>query len=155
MLNPVGQMSPGGMAGQYAARWASLPPPQTSSQGMLPSPGSLPGKQTTPPKGLEPCQTCQNRVYQDQSNDPGVSFKMGGGMNPAQAAALVPAHEQEHVGREKARAQEAGGEVISQRVRIFTDKCPECGKVYVSGGETVTVTSYPLRPQANLLDLRA
>jgi len=26
-------------------------------------------------------------------------------------------------------------------VRIFTAVCPECGRVYVSGGETVTTTA--------------
>ncbi len=128
-------------------------------------PRALPARQSVSPgtkgsagkkvSGSGPCERCQNRVYRDQSNDPGVSFKAGGTMNPTKAAALVPAHENEHVGREQDRTREAGGEVVSQQVRIFTDKCPECGKVYVSGGETVTVSSYPSKQGASLLDLKA
>ena len=30
--------------------------------------------------------------------------------------------------------------MVSQSVTLHTDICPECGKVYISGGETRTVT---------------
>lgn len=86
------------------------------------------------------CQTCQERKYQDGSNDPGVSFKTPTNIAPEQAAAAVRGHEQEHVVREQAKAQREGREVISQSVTYHTAICPECGKPYVSGGTTRTTT---------------
>lgn len=87
------------------------------------------------------CQTCKERKYQDGSNDPGVSFKAPGHISPESAGAVVMAHEQEHVAHEQANASKEGGKVVSQSVRLFTAVCPECGKVYVSGGETRTTTT--------------
>lgn len=86
------------------------------------------------------CQTCKKRKYQDGSNDPGVSFKTPTNVAPDQAAAAVRGHEQEHVVREQAKAQREGREVVSQSVTYHTAICPECGKVYVSGGTTRTST---------------
>lgn len=91
--------------------------------------------------GVVECQTCANRVYQDGSNDPGVSFKSPTHLDPSQAASAVASHEQEHVTREQADAKANGREVISQSVQIFTSVCPECGKTYVSGGVTKTTTA--------------
>jgi len=92
----------------------------------------------------EECQTCANRQYVDGSDDPSVSFKTPTKMSPGRAAAAVPAHEGEHVANERAEAERTGRTVVSQSVRIFTSVCPECGKVYVSGGETRTVTDGPV-----------
>ncbi|HWQ60973.1 MAG TPA: hypothetical protein VN521_01605 [Negativicutes bacterium] len=86
------------------------------------------------------CQTCKQRRYQDGSNDPGVSFKAPGYISPESSAAVVSAHEQEHVSREQASASSEGRKVVAQSVRLFTAVCPECGRVYVSGGETRTTT---------------
>lgn len=86
------------------------------------------------------CQTCKERKYQDGSNDPGVSFKTPTNVAPEQAAAAVRGHEQEHVVREQAKAQREDREVVSQSVTYHTAICPECGKVYVSGGTTRTST---------------
>lgn len=86
------------------------------------------------------CQTCKERKYQDGSNDPGVSFKTPTNIAPEQAAAAVRGHEQEHVAREQAKAQLEDREVVSQSVTYHTAICPECGKVYVSGGTTRTST---------------
>ena len=91
--------------------------------------------------GVKECKTCSERRYQDASNDPGVSFKSPTYINPATSGAVVSAHEQEHVQREQAKAQQEEREVISQSVRLFSSICPECGRSYVSGGETVTVTA--------------
>ncbi|WP_026369038.1 hypothetical protein [Aminiphilus circumscriptus] len=91
--------------------------------------------------GLEPCETCENRRYQDDSDDPSVSFQAPTKLTPQAAAAAVPAHEGEHVHNEQARANREGRRVISQSVRIHTSVCPECGRVYVSGGTTTTVTA--------------
>lgn len=87
------------------------------------------------------CETCENRMYQDGSDDPGVSFKMPTKISADQAAAAVRGHEMEHVVRERAKAEREGREVISQTVTIQTAVCPECGRVYVSGGVTRTVTA--------------
>ena len=86
------------------------------------------------------CQTCKARKYQDGSNDPGVSYQTPTNIAPTQAASAVRGHEQEHVVREQARAKREGREVVNQSVTLHTDICPECGKVYVSGGTTRTTT---------------
>lgn len=86
------------------------------------------------------CQTCKERKYQDGSNDPGVSFKTPTNIAPEAAASAVRGHEQEHVSREQSKAQQQGREVVSQSVTIHTAICPECGRVYVSGGTTRTTT---------------
>lgn len=86
------------------------------------------------------CQTCKNRTYQDGSNDPGVSFKTPGHIDPSSAASVVMAHEQEHVKNETAKASSENRKVVSQSVTLQTSVCAECGRNYVSGGETRTVT---------------
>lgn len=86
------------------------------------------------------CQTCKNRKYQDGSNDPGVSFKSATKISPEAAASAVRGHEMEHVYRNRAKAAREDKEIVSQSVVIKTAICPECGKAYVSGGETKTVT---------------
>lgn len=93
------------------------------------------------------CETCAERKYQDGSNDPGVSFKTPGHIAPEQAAAKVRSHEYEHVAREQAKADREDREVVSQTVTLHTSICPECGKPYVSGGLTNTVTKGSSEPQ--------
>ena len=92
------------------------------------------------------CQTCKNRTYQDGSDDPGVSFKSPTHIAPENAAAAVSSHEQEHVVREQSSAQAEGRKVISQSVQIYTSVCPECGRSYVSGGQTKTTTAADAKP---------
>lgn len=100
------------------------------------------GKTGNPQKTAEEgeCQTCAERKYQDGSDDPGVSFKTAAHIAPEQAASTVRGHEMEHVTREQAKAEREGRKVVSQRVNLHTSVCPECGKVYVSGGTTTTTT---------------
>lgn len=86
------------------------------------------------------CETCENRKYQDGSDDPGVSFKSATKISPEAAASAVRGHEMEHVYRNQAKAEREGKEIVSQSVVIKSAICPECGKPYVSGGETRTVT---------------
>lgn len=95
------------------------------------------------------CQTCKERTYQDGSNDPGVSFKAPGHISPENSAAVVQSHEQEHVVNEQASARNEGRKVVSQSVRIYSAVCPECGKVYVAGGETRTTTATDTSQQQN------
>lgn len=90
--------------------------------------------------GIIECETCANRTYVDGSNDPGVSFKTPGRISPEASAATVMGHEMEHVSNEQADAKAEGREVVSQSVSLSTAICAECGKTYVSGGVTQTVT---------------
>lgn len=90
--------------------------------------------------GAIECLTCKNRKYVDGSNDAGVSFKTPTHVSPESSGAAVMSHEQEHVSREGAKALAEGRKVVSQSVRIFMDVCPECGRVYTSGGKTTTTT---------------
>ncbi len=100
--------------------------------------------------GLEPCETCANRRYQDESGDGSVSFQSPTPIAPEATASAVRAHENEHVRNEQVYAQQEGREVVSQSVRLFTSVCPECGRTYVSGGETRTTTaSAPSRPTSS------
>ncbi len=86
------------------------------------------------------CKTCENRKYQDGSDDSGVSFQTPTKVAPEAAAAAVRGHEQEHVVRNQNKARVEGKEVVSQSVTLHTGICEECGKVYIAGGTTRTVT---------------
>jgi len=87
------------------------------------------------------CETCQNRTYQDGSDEM-VSFKSPTHISPESAASAVMAHEQEHVSNAYSKANKDNGKVIQASVRIQTSVCPECGRTYVSGGETTTQIKY-------------
>jgi len=86
------------------------------------------------------CETCKNRKYVDQSDDPSVSFQAPAHISPGQSAAVVMSHEREHVANEQARAEQEGRRVVSQSVSLQMSTCPECGRMYVSGGTTRTTT---------------
>ncbi len=87
------------------------------------------------------CETCKRRKYQDGSDEM-VSFKAAGHIDPGNAAAVVMSHEQEHVSNAYQKAKDGGGEVIRANVRLKTAVCPECGRTYISGGETTTQIRY-------------
>jgi len=91
-------------------------------------------------QGIQECKTCKSRKYQDKSDDPGVSFKSATTLSPETARSAVVSHEYEHVRNEQFNAKQSGREVLYQYVQIYTDVCPECGKVYVAGGKTTTAT---------------
>ncbi len=99
--------------------------------------GKKPGKKSSPAE----CETCKNRKYQDGSNEM-VSFKAAGHIAPSNAAMVVMGHEQEHVSNAYRKAELGGGEVERASVRLKTDICPECGRTYISGGETTTQIKY-------------
>lgn len=90
--------------------------------------------------GIIECKTCKNRKYQDVSNDPGVSFKTPQNISPQFSASVVLAHEKEHITRETQKAKEEGKEVVSSSISLVLSTCPECGRVYVSGGKAKVVT---------------
>ena len=103
------------------------------------------------------CQTCQNRKYQDGSNEGDVSFKNATKVAPEAAASAVRSHEQQHVSNAYEKASTGNGKVISATVQIHTSCCPECGKTYVSGGTTRTQIKYSNEEnpyQKNLKDLQ-
>jgi hypothetical protein len=52
----------------------------------------------------------------------------------------VRAHEQEHVTNNAKKAEDEGMNARSV-VQIHTAVCPECGRIYVSGGTTTTYFS--------------
>lgn len=88
------------------------------------------------------CQTCENRKYQDGSNEHDVSFKSASKVAPEAAASAVRSHEQMHVTNAYQKAEKDNGKVVSANVTIHTSICPECGKTYVSGGTTRTTIKY-------------
>ena len=94
----------------------------------------------SPITGKAECETCKNRKYVDESGDATVSFQTPTHISPESAPSLVAAHEGEHVSNERAYAANEGRRIISQSVSIETSVCPECGRIYVSGGETRTVS---------------
>jgi len=121
---------------------------------------ALPGQEAEQAVGTEPaksarevaeegkCETCEKRKYQDGSDDAGVSFKTPTQVDPDLAPAAIRGHEMEHVVREQAKAQREDRKVVSQSVTYHTNICPECGKVYMSGGTTRTVTAANNSPQS-------
>lgn len=92
-------------------------------------------------QGLEECETCKNRKYQDGSDEM-VSFKSAAHVSPQSAGMAVRAHEQEHVANAYDKAAKDNGEVLQASVAIKTSTCPECGRQYVSGGTTTTQIKY-------------
>ncbi len=102
------------------------------------------GKKVSPAE----CETCANRKYQDGSDESDVSFQSPTHIDPSAAGAAVMSHEQEHVANAYEKASEKGGEVKQASVQIHTAVCPECGRVYVSGGTTTTQIKYPGEEQS-------
>lgn len=94
------------------------------------------------------CETCEKRKYQDGSDDPSVSFQTPTRIDPDSAASAVRGHEMEHVFHEQAKAEKEDRKVVSQSVTLHTGICPECGKTYISGGTTRTVTKAENEPEA-------
>lgn len=96
-----------------------------------------PGKRVSPAE----CETCKERKYQDGSDEM-VSFKTAQHISPTEAGTKVRAHEQEHVANAYEKAAKDGGKVLQASVSIHTAICPECGRTYISGGETNTKIEY-------------
>ncbi len=88
--------------------------------------------------GIEKCETCENRMYVDGSNESNVSFKAPGHIDPNAAPYKVMAHEREHVANAIREGNKPNAKLISASVTLHTSICPECGRTYVSGGLTRT-----------------
>ena len=100
-------------------------------------------KEKTPISEVGVCKTCASRTYQDGSNDIGVSFKSHTRIDPSSTPSLVASHEQEHVANNQRSAEKSGGEVVFQNVTLTTNICPECKRVYISGGVTKAAIASP------------
>ncbi len=104
------------------------------------------------------CETCENRKYQDGSDEQDVSFKNATKVAPEAAASAVRSHEQMHVNNAyQEEKQNKNAKVVSANVMIHTSICPECGKTYVSGGTTRTQIKYSNEEnpyQKNLKDIQ-
>jgi len=123
--------------------------PGRSTEGETAAPGAeVVDESKSPSEVMEEgeCQTCKERKYQDGSDDPGVSFKTATRLTPEEAATAVRGHEMEHVVRERAKAEREDRRVVQQSVTLHNSICPECGKVYISGGVTRTVTKSDPEP---------
>lgn len=123
-----------GMSNQYDA-FGNYQQPEPQS--LDPDKQVKPGKKSSP----EDCETCKNRKYKDGSDEM-VSFKAAGHIAPENAASVVLSHEYEHVANAYQKADENNGEVERVNVQLKTDVCPECGRTYISGGETETQIRY-------------
>ena len=104
-----------------------------------------PGRTSSPAE----CSTCANRKYQDGSDESDVSFQTPTHISPSIAASVILSHEREHVANAYAKEHDTSvnhshkhAHVDSAKVQLKTDICPECGRVYFSGGVTNTVISY-------------
>ena len=104
-----------------------------------------PGRTSSPAE----CETCANRKYQDGSDETDVSFQTPTHISPSIAATVILGHEHEHVANayEKERMSSVDhnhmhAHVDQASVKLKVDICPECGRVYFSGGVTNTVISY-------------
>jgi hypothetical protein len=124
-------------SGQPSSRFQ---PGVTQEPGSRKAPTGTATSKIAPISKPRECETCKRRKYQDGSDDPGVSMKAPTTVAAENAASAVIAHEFEHVFREQDAARREGREIVSQSVQIHTAVCPECGRVYVSGGKTITVS---------------
>ena len=86
------------------------------------------------------CTTCARRRYVDQSDDPSVSYQTPTNISAGMSGAAVAAHESEHVRNNRAKADRDGREIINQSVSITYAFCPECGRLYATGGTTRTTS---------------
>ncbi|MCL1881277.1 MAG: hypothetical protein FWF76_03780 [Oscillospiraceae bacterium] len=89
----------------------------------------------------EGCHACNNRRYQDVSSDGSVSMQTPTQLSPSEAAVQVPAHEMEHLANDRLDAEMDGREIVAQWMRLTNAICAECGIIYISGGEAVTISA--------------
>ena len=88
------------------------------------------------------CMTCKNRKYVDGSDEGNVSFKAPGHISPGNSAAMVSAHEQQHVANARREGSKENAQLVSANVQLKLAVCPECGTSYVAGGVTRTTIKY-------------
>lgn len=137
-MSMIGAIGGGyGMFGGYSATSTSAAEAGKPILNPNESTQKAPGKTSSPAE----CETCKNRKYQDGSDEM-VSFKSAQHIDPSAAGARVRGHEAEHVSNAYKDAAQNNGKVLQASVSIKTAVCPECGRVYVSGGTTATKIKY-------------
>ena len=114
---------------------------RSEEKGMVVNPGKSDVEKSGRKSSPAECETCQNRKYQDGSNEM-VSFKSAAHISPQASGSRVRAHEQEHVANAYKKAAQNNGKVVQASVSLKTAVCPECGRTYVAGGETSTQIKY-------------
>jgi hypothetical protein len=115
----------------------AYPPPAAPAEGDNPAEA---GEIQVQPAAPAECAACNARTYQDRSSDGGVSMQSPTRIHPGQAAAAVRGHEQEHQFRDRVNAEQNNREVVSAHIQLHTSTCRECGRVFVSGGTSTTVS---------------
>lgn len=133
-----------GYTGAYSySPYTAMQPtgPAQQKDGVTKNPGASDVKNAGRTSSPADCQTCQERKYQDGSDEM-VSFKAAAHISPNAAATAVRGHEQEHVANAYKKAAQGDGKVLQASVRLKTAVCPECGRSYVAGGETTTKIKY-------------
>ncbi len=120
------------------SRISGMPGQEEDNAGKVGDEVKKPGRRSSP----EDCETCKERKYQDGSDECDVSFQTPQHIDPNAAGAAVRAHEHEHVVNAYEKAAENNGKVLSVGVSIHTAVCPECGRVYVSGGLTTSKIAF-------------
>ena len=109
-----------------------------------------PGRKSSPAE----CETCNNRKYQDGSDEM-VSFKSAAHISPEASASRVMAHEHEHVSNAYKDASQNNGKVIRASVSLQREICPECGRSFIAGGTTTTQIKYYNEKNPYQQDLKA
>jgi len=112
---------------------------QTEEAGKIEKENGLNGSKKVKPSE---CMTCKNRKYVDGSDEGNVSFKAPGHISPGNSAAMVSAHEQQHVANARREGNKENAQLISATVHLKLAVCPECGTSYVEGGVTQTSIKY-------------
>lgn len=147
---PSNQMNYEKMPEKLAGAATIIPFHQAQETGSVSDAVSASSKDGSPGKVKSTeCQTCKSRKYVDGSNDGNVSFKSPGHISPEASAAVVSAHESEHVANAKQEGNKEGNELVSASVRLQMAVCPECGRAYVAGGVTSTTIRYGQTPYDN------
>ena len=113
-----------------------------NTHGVILNPGASTHKALGKKSSPAECQTCANRTYQDGSDENDVSFKTPSKIPQSIAASVVLGHEHEHVANAYEKERNGEGEVKRVSVTLHNDICPECGRVFVSGGVTHTEMSH-------------
>lgn len=125
----------------YTNPYAQVSAPQDNAKATIKNPGKSQVKEAGRKSSPAECETCKERKYQDESDEM-VSFKSATHISPTQAGSAVRAHEQEHVSNAYKKASKDHAKVLQASVNIKTAVCPECGRSYISGGETTTKLQY-------------
>lgn len=84
------------------------------------------------------CPACSNREYtcsNGETTDGKTSIIPG-----HRSVEKVRQHEAEHLKIARMNALTNGKMVVAQHINTITEKCPECGEIYVSKGEAITET---------------